>query len=289
MAAYADGVSFLVLGVDEATAARGLPAVLLPASPALPDAHGMLERLLEYRMRLDAWSESVLASMARDAPLQEVFDAVAGMFANPLMLSDSSLYFVLTAGRLPDGFHDPFWTPAMETGVCPSELYFSTWMRSSDDAFCATRAYLVANEGGQGRTYLVRNLAVDGEYHGCFELVDANAPLRARRPRACGLRRRPVGAHHCHDQGRIPRSLMRRAGPFQRAAGRQRRCGRTCWNAGWPKAGLEPARCPLRRAFHGAAKGADEHAGAHLPGGERRIAEVYPRARFVEDGDAATS
>ncbi len=280
VAAYADGGSFLVLGVDEATAARGLPAVLLPASPALPDAHGMLERLLEYRMRLDAWSESVLASMARDAPLQEVFDAVAGMFAYPLMLSDSSLYFVLTAGRLPDGFHDPFWTPAMETGVCPSELYFSTWMRSSDDAFCATRAYLVANEGGQGRTYLVRNLAVDGEYHGCFELVDANAPLG---PADLAL------ADYVGDllalilpRQAYPQIANAARGPFQELlAGNAVRphvleCGLA--ELGW---NLHDVHYVVR--FTGA-KGADEH-GPHLQA-ERRIAELYPLARFVEDGDA---
>lgn len=39
----------------------------------------------------------------RGAPLQEVFDVAATMFANLLVLFDESLYFVLTAATLPQG------------------------------------------------------------------------------------------------------------------------------------------------------------------------------------------
>ena len=39
------------------------------------------------------------------------------------------------------------------------------------------RRYLVPNAMDDGRTYLVRNLVCGDAYHGCFELVDVNAPF----------------------------------------------------------------------------------------------------------------
>lgn len=179
--AIARSGAFVVLGshtdTEEQLGLAGADAILVPPAKGLPSAYELLGRLLEYRMRLDAWSERILAAMARDAPLQEVFDAAATMFENPLMLSDGALYFVLTAGTIPEGFHDRLWTPAIESGICPSELYVEAWSKCSGDAFGRREAYLVPNATGDGRTYLVRNLVCDGAYHGCFELVDANAPL----------------------------------------------------------------------------------------------------------------
>lgn len=181
--AIARSGSFVVLGcgadAEEELGLDGADAILVPPAEGLPSSYELLGRLLEYRMRLDAWTERILAAMARDAPLQEVFDAAATMFANPLMLSDGALYFVLTAGTIPEGFRDRLWTPAIETGMCPSELYVEAWSKCSGDAFGRREAYLVPNATGDGRTYLVRNLVCDGAYHGCFELVDANAPLTA--------------------------------------------------------------------------------------------------------------
>ena len=103
---FATAGSFLVLGADappeEADEADTPPVLYVPAGPGLPAPAEMLARLLEMRLRLDAWSETLLTAMARDASLQEVFDIAAEQFANPLMLSDATLYFVLVAGRLPE-------------------------------------------------------------------------------------------------------------------------------------------------------------------------------------------
>ena len=172
--------SFVVLGYDADAnhlSLEGLNAIFVPATEGLPSPHELLGRLLEYRMRLDGWAEGILAAMARDAPLQEVFDVAATMFSNPIMLSDGALYFVLTAGTIPEGFHDRLWTPAIETGMCPSELYAEAWAACSGNAFGRRDAYLVPNAMDDGRTYLVRNLVCGDAYHGCFELVDVNAPF----------------------------------------------------------------------------------------------------------------
>lgn len=173
-----DEGALLVLGLSPADAdALPLPAILVPDAPRTLSASLLLTRLLEFRMRLDSWSESLLEAMARDASLQEVMDVAATAFRNPLMVSDSALYYVLCAGHLPDDFHDELWTTAIETGVCPTELYFDLWMSSSENAFRCDRAYFVKNAPRTGHSYLVRNLLHNGAYHGCFELVDANAPL----------------------------------------------------------------------------------------------------------------
>lgn len=278
--AFVGGGTFLVRGADAGCDTRGLPAVLLPDAPEVPDARDLLTRLLEYRMRLDGWSEAVLATMARDAPLQEVFDVVATMFANPLMLSDSALFFVLTAGQLPEDFDDPFWSPAIETGVCPTEVYFNAWMRGSENAFSSDHAYLVSGPETHGRTYLVRNLMVGGEYHGCIELVDVNAPLG---PADVAL------ADYVGDllalilpRQAYPQIANSAMGPFQELlAGNAVRphvleygLAELGWNMG-------DAHYAVR--FSGA-EGAGEQ-GPYLQA-ERRIAELYPLARFVEDGDA---
>lgn len=279
-AVFEAGGTFLVRGGDASCDTRGLPALLLPDTPNLPDARDLLTRLLEYRMRLDTWSEAVLSTMARDAPLQEVFDVVATMFANPLMLSDSALYFVLTAGRLPDDFHDPFWSPAIETGVCPTEVYFDTWMRSAENAFSSERAYMVSGAETGGRTYLVRNLLVDGEYHGCIELVDVNAPLG---PADLAL------ADYVGDL--LALILPRRAypqiansalGPFQELlAGNAVRPH--VLEYGLAELGWSVGDTHYAVHFSGA-DGAGE-LGPHLQA-ERRIAELYPHAQFVEDNGA---
>ncbi|CAK7001178.1 MAG: hypothetical protein PEGG_00006 [Paraeggerthella hongkongensis] len=173
-----DKGALLILGPDlPDTHALPLPAVLVPDPSRTLQASALLARLLEFRMRLDAWSESLLEAMARDASLQEVMDVAATAFRNPLMVSDSALYYVLCAGHLPNDFHDELWTTAIETGVCPTELYFDLWMSSSENAFHCDRAYFVENAPRTGHSYLVRNLLHDGAYHGCFELVDANAPF----------------------------------------------------------------------------------------------------------------
>ncbi|HIY84731.1 PucR family transcriptional regulator [Rubneribacter sp.] len=278
--AWEGGGSFLVTGSEGEPDGRGLPAAFLPARACPPDERELVERLLEWRMRLDAWSESVLEAMARDAPLQEVFDAAAAMFSNPLMLSDSALYYVLTAGRLPAGFRDPFWTPAIETGVCPTEVYFDTWMRSSKNAFRCERAYLVPGGEASERTYLVRNLIADGQYHGCFELVDVNAPLG---PADLAL------ADYVGDL--LALILPRRAypqiansamGPLQELvagnAVRPRVLEYGLAEMGWAP---RDAHYVVRFSEASASSGQGPHLQA-----ERRIAETYPLARFVEDGDA---
>ncbi len=271
---------FVVLGCESEEAlgpAAGSPAILLPPSDQLPKAPELLTRLLEYRMRLDSWSEGILAAMARDAPLQEIFEAAATMFANPLMLSDSSLYFVLTAGRLPDGFRDRLWTPAIETGMCPSELYFKSWTKSSGDAFGRPDAYLVPNAAGDGRTYLVRNLVRDGAYHGCFELVDANAPLT---PADLALADRfgdMLGM--VLPRKAYPQIAEASLGPLRDlltgSSVRPRVLEYGLANMGWK----------TDDAYYVAHfGGVDEEADARRAQTARRIAEHYPLARFYDDG-----
>ncbi|MFR9169881.1 MAG: hypothetical protein ACLVKI_14645, partial [Gordonibacter urolithinfaciens] len=180
--AFAAAGSFLVLGADappeEADEADAPPVLYVPAGPSLPGPAEMLARLLEMRLRLDAWSETLLTAMARDAPLQEVFDIAAEQFANPLMLSDATLYFVLVAGRLPEELDDRLWTSAIATGACPIELCMEAWAPGSSDPGAQDRAFLMENATGDGRSYLVRNLMCGEAYYGCFELVDVNAPFQ---------------------------------------------------------------------------------------------------------------
>ena len=271
---------FVVLGCESEEAlgpAAGSPAILLPPSDRLPQAPELLTRLLEYRMRLDAWSEDVLAAMARDAPLQEIFEAAATMFANPIMLSDGSLYFVLTAGRLPDGFRDRLWTPAIETGMCPSELYFESWTKSSGDAFGRPEAYLVPNAAGDGRTYLVRNLMCDGAYHGCFELVDANAPLT---PADLAL------ADRFGDM--LGMVLPRKAYPQIAEASLGPLRDLLAGSSVRPRVleyGLAKMGWKTDDAYYVAHfGGVDEEADARRAQTARRIAEHYPLARFYDDG-----
>lgn len=166
------GCAFVATGpLDRAR--RGMPALALEAPCTLHEAESAL---LDMRARLDAWSEDVLRAIAGGSPLQEVFDLVARAFKNPLMLSDSALLFVLTAGSLPEGFQDRFWTPAMETGLCPVERYSETWRRVSTDDYLRKHACLVEDRE-TGRHYIYRNLIAEDGMHGMFELVDVNAPF----------------------------------------------------------------------------------------------------------------
>ena len=166
------GCSFIVADAIE-SARPGMPALSLEA-PCEPQE--LVSVLLDTWARLDAWAEEVLRAIAAGAPLQEVFDIIARAFANPLMLSDSALLFVLTAGSLPAGFQDRFWTPTMETGVCPVERYSETWRHVSSDGYLRKRACLVKDRE-TGRHYIYRNLVDNDGMHGMFELVDINAPF----------------------------------------------------------------------------------------------------------------
>lgn len=277
--------SFLVLGADappEGAEETCLPpALYVPDGPALPTPGEMLGRLLEMRLRLDAWSEALLTALARDAPLQEVFDIASEQFANPLMLSDATLYFVLVAGKLPDSLNDRLWTSAIATGACPIELCMEAWSAGSSDPGAQDRAFLMDNATGDGRSYLVRNLMCGEAYYGCFELVDVNAPFQPADFALVdyfGNLLSLVLPHYSR-----PQQAEEPLGPLRELLdGRSVRpqvLEYALSKAGWRAddrffvahfSGTEPA----------------EDAGAR---GQttRLIAEVYPLARFFDDGNAA--
>ena len=271
---FATAGSFLVLGADappeEADEADTPPVLYVPAGPGLPAPAEMLARLLEMRLRLDAWSETLLTAMARDASLQEVFDIAAEQFANPLMLSDATLYFVLVAGRLPEELDDRLWTSAIATGACPIELCMEAWAAGSSDPGAQDRAFLMENATGDGRSYLVRNLVCGEAYYGCFELVDVNAPFQ------------PADFALVDYLGNLLTLVMPHQGrpqPAEEPLGPLRDLEYALSKAGWR------ADDHFFVARFGTAEPAED-AGAR---GQtvRLIAEVYPRARFFNDGDAA--
>lgn len=151
-----------------------VPTILFDGAASVED---LVQDVQEMRTRLADWERDLLLAMVGRLSLEEVFDALSRAFKNPLMLSDSALCFVLTAGSIPDGFYDRLWTPAIETGVCPIELYREAW--TSVDANAFSRADVCRVEGSAtGHTYLFRNLIADGHVYGLVEMVDANAPLR---------------------------------------------------------------------------------------------------------------
>lgn len=283
--AFAAAGSFLVLGADappeEADKADAPPVLYVPAGPGLPGPAEMLARLLEMRLRLDAWSETLLTAMARDAPLQEVFDIAAEQFANPLMLSDATLYFVLVAGRLPEELDDRLWTSAIATGACPIELCMEAWAAGSSDPGAQDRAFLMENATGDGRSYLVRNLMCGEAYYGCFELVDVNAPFQPADFALVDYLGNLLTLVMPH-QGR-PQPAEEPLGPLRDLLdGRPVRpqvLEYALSKAGWR------ADDHFFVARFGTAEPAED-AGAR---GQtvRLIAEVYPRARFFDDGDAA--
>ena len=166
------GCAFATLGQLE-DARQGMPAIALEAPYTVQEA---MSALLDMRSRLDAWSDGMLRAIAKGAPLQEVFDVVARAFANPILLSDSALLFVLVAGTLPEGFQDRFWTPALETGLCPVERYSETWRRVTADDRLRRHACLVEDRK-TGRHYLYCNLVSKDGMHGMIDLVDVNAPF----------------------------------------------------------------------------------------------------------------
>lgn len=282
---FVEAGSFLVLGADAppegAEEACAPPALYVPAGDALPAPSEMLARLLDMRTRLDAWSEALLTAMARDAPLQEVFDLAAQRFANPLMLSDATLYFVLVAGKLPEELDDRLWTSAIATGACPIELCMEAWAAGSSDPCAQDRAFLMDNATGDGRSYLVRNLMCGEAYYGCFELVDVNAPFE------------PADFALVDYFGNLLSLVMphqSRPQPAEGALGPLRDLldGRS----------VRPQvlECALRKAgwraddrFFVARFSAAEPAEDAGARGQtvRLVAEVYPLARFFDDGPAA--
>lgn len=150
-----------------------VPTIFFDGRASVED---LLQNVQEMRTWLADWERDVLLAMVGRISLKEAFDVLARAFKNPLMLSDSALCFVLTAGHLPEDFYDRLWTPAIETGVCPIELYREAW--TSVDANAFSRADVCRVEGSStGHTYLFRNLIVDGHVHGLVEAVDANVPL----------------------------------------------------------------------------------------------------------------
>lgn len=167
------GAGVLVAGAGRGHRA-GVPTMFFDGTVSVED---LLQNVQEMRTWLADWERDVLLAMVGRISLKEAFDELSRAFENPLMLSDSALCFVLTAGHLPEGFYDRLWTPAIETGVCPIELYREAW--TSVDANAFSRADVCRVEGSStGHTYLFRNLIVDGHVHGLVETVDANAPLR---------------------------------------------------------------------------------------------------------------
>lgn len=131
------------------------------------------QRLSAMRSELNSWSEAILTSLFYAEPLQTVLDKASRLFPNPIMVSDAAMRFVLTAGDIPEGFDDPLWSAAMETGLCPIELYFHEWAESSDDAFERRQAYFVDRTEKGGHRYLFRNLIHENEHYGSFELINA--------------------------------------------------------------------------------------------------------------------
>lgn len=166
------GCGFVVIGPLERQRA-GMPALALERPSSLASVQG---KLLSLHARLNAWTDHIMDAIASGAPLQDVFDIVAQEFRNPLMLSDEAFLFVLTAGHVPEDFHDRFWTPAMETGVCPVERYSDTWRRVGADIHLRRQACLVEDRE-TGRHYIYRYLASDESLYGMFELADVNAPF----------------------------------------------------------------------------------------------------------------
>ena len=166
------GCAYLTIGPIDA-ARSGMPALALEGPCTFQEPY---TALLDMRAKLDQWSDDVLRAIAASEPLQKVFDVVARAFKNPLLLADSALLFVLTAGSLPSDFHDRFWTPTIETGVCPVERYSETWRRVVSDEYLRKQAVMVEDRE-TGRHYIYRNLIAEDGMHGMFELMDVNAPF----------------------------------------------------------------------------------------------------------------
>lgn len=276
--------SYLVLGADappQSTEDEHPPTLYIPDNPALPAPEELLARLLEMRMRLNAWSEALLTAMAQDAPLQEVFDKAAEQFANPLMLSDATLYFVLVAGKLPDDLDDQLWTSAIATGACPIELCMEAWTTNSSDPHAQDRAFLMDNATGDGRSYLVRNLMCGEAYYGCFELVDVNAPFQPADFTLVDYFGNLLSLVLPHQSQ--PQPTEEPLGPLRELLeGRSVRpqvLEYALSKAGWHADDRFFVAC-----FSSAEPAEDAGARGQTA---RLIAEVYPLARFFDDGNAA--
>ena len=169
----------------------------------------------------------------------------------------------------------------METGVCPVR----TLLFHLDAQFgrrVLRDAGLPRRQRGRPGAHLPRAQPRGGR--GIPRLLRAGS-TRTRRWGPPTSRLRTTSAtcwrSSCHDR-RIPRSLMRRGARSREASPAATPCGRTCWNAGWPNwAGtctMSITSCVSRARRCRRARAA--------PAAECRIAELYPLARFVEDGDA---
>ena len=165
--------------------------------------------------------------------------------------------------------------------TCPIELCMEAWAAGSSDPGAQDRAFLMENATGDGRSYLVRNLVCGGAYYGCFELVDVNAPFQPADFALVDYFGNLLSLVMPH-QGR-PQPTEEPLGPLRDLLdGRPVRpqvLGYALSKAGW-----RPDD-PYFVARFGAAEPAED-AGAR---GQtvRLVAEVYPRARFFDDGDAA--
>lgn len=137
------------------------------------------------------------------------------------------------------------------------------------------------NATGDGRSYLVRNLMCGEAYYGCFELVDVNAPFQPADFALVDYLGNLLTLVMPH-QGR-PQPAEEPLGPLRDLLdGRPVRpqvLEYALSKAGWR------ADDHFFVARFGTAEPAED-AGAR---GQtvRLIAEVYPRARFFDDGDAA--
>ncbi len=136
----------------------------------------ILEIVLHMIEELTAWSDEFLLCLNQHASLEKIFTCAQRIFSNPLMVSDASMGYVTHIGLAPDSINDVLWTPAIETGFCPIENYYTLWNTSTDDPFGITKAFVVSSDE-YAHSYLYRNIAADSTYFGSFELIDVNMPF----------------------------------------------------------------------------------------------------------------
>ena len=139
----------------------------------------VLEVVLRMIEHITLWSDDFTQALFRHAPLTDIFTCAQRIFTNPLMVSDSSMCYLMHIGALPDDFSDDLWTPAIQTGYCPIENYYTLWSEYNDNPFRATQAFVVPYHA-HNHSYLYRNVAAQSSYFGSFELIDVNAPFSAR-------------------------------------------------------------------------------------------------------------